>query len=247
MKDQNDLDRRKAAIEEVKELGHQPIVFEDWPSRSLPKETTLITYCEEKVASSDILIIIIDDDISDAMEAEHDAALNSLGEDKIFYYFTTNKKKTLKAMKIREKAKHGYIIKEFESLIELRKEIKRSIASYIDDVIEIKRKKSEILVDEEIKIGSGKEKEYEFELNKGDVVTITCMGNGKFYAGFFNREDYIQRRSAGIGGAFGFNFGDDCPEYTTKVDIPEDDDYYLVLRVSVLSGTTRIRVKVRVT
>lgn len=81
-------------------------------------------------------------------------------------------------------------------------------------------------------------------MEKDDNVTITCTGDENFYACFFPREEYISKRGGGGSGIFGFPFGTDEPQFTEKVTIPSDDDYYLVLRVGVFSGSARVSVKV---
>ena len=241
MKSEEDKERREAITKEIKELGHIPIVFEKWPSRPIPKGASVIDLCRNKVASSDLLFLIVDDDISEAMEEELNAALEFLDSEKIFYYFTKNCKRSSKGDSIWEKAKNGYILKEFTSPTELRKEIKLSIASYMEDALIVKREK-EILIDEEIELESEEEEHLEFELNEGDIITITCMGNDNFYAGFFSREEYIKRRGPNT---FDFSFGSDSPQFTTKGRITEDDDYYFVIRVGFFTGTTTINVKIK--
>ena len=87
MESEEDKMRRVAAKNEITDLGYIPILFEDWPSRPLPGDSDIIEYCMENVKDTDIFIIIVDDEVSQAMDEEHNAALEHLGPKKIFYYF----------------------------------------------------------------------------------------------------------------------------------------------------------------
>lgn len=246
MDSQEDKERRKAAIQEIGELGHNPIYFERLPGRPLKSRQYPIDKCRELVQKADILVAIVDDTVSEGMQAELDEATEFLGEDKMFYYFTDTGERDMKARSLWKSAKRGYILKEFENVHQLRKEMKRSIASYLEDALGVAPKRtSEILTDKVMKLTSGEESEEEFELKRGDIITVTCTADENFYADFLPRDKYVQRRTGGAFGAFGFPFGSDCPQFTKRVQIPEDDDYYLVIRVGVFSGTARIRVKVR--
>lgn len=103
-------------------------------------------------------------------------------------------------------------------------------------------------VDEiEVKLDSGEEWHSEpYELREGDIVTLSCRGNDKFYAGLFPREDYYELRGS-EGGAFGFEFGTDRRGYTERVKVPEDEEYYIVLRVGVFTpGTTTLNVRFKI-
>jgi len=248
MKNHEDNERRAAAIEEIRELGHFPVVFEEWPSRKLPEGSTVVKHCKNEVVSSDIFMIIVDDDVSPAMKAEHKAAIEHIGPGNMFYYFTKKSTRTSAANGLWKRASKGYILKVFETNEELRKEIKRSLASYAKDMLK-RKKTTKILMDKTIKLDADEEFHEEFELEKGDVITITCISEYEFYAGFFPREEYIRRRTSGIFGAFNFELFTNTPEYTKKVKIKEDDDYYLVIRVGVFGGGVfsipKIHVKVK--
>lgn len=246
MDTREDKKRRRAAVEEIEELGHNPVYFERLPGRPLPSDQYPIDKCRELVRKADIVIAIIDDTVSEGMEAELDEATESLGEDKIFYYFTETGERDAKARRLWKLAKKGCIMKEFRNVRQLRKEIKRSIASYLEDALRVAPKKtSEMLMDKVIGLDPDEEWEEEIELERGDIITVTCTADESFYADFLPREEYVQQRTSGVLGSFGFPFGSDCPQFTKRVKIPEDDDYYLVVRVGVFSGTARIRVKVR--
>lgn len=85
-----------------------------------------------------------------------------------------------------------------------------------------------------------------YELQKDDEVTVSCRGDGKFYAGIFDREEYFENRGSEMG-AFGFEFGTDDYGYTEQFTVDEDDDYYVVLRVGVFtSSTVDIQVRLKI-
>ena len=241
MNTKSDLDRRKAAIKEIRELGHIPIAFEEWAGRAI---SDVIEYCNENVKGSDLFVIIIDDTISDAMDAEHDTALNVIGLKKVFYYFTSNGERDKKAENIWETAKHGYLLKEFSNKAQLRREIKKSIASYMEDALKQKRE-SKVIFNETISLKAGREWHKDFSFNSGDIVTITGLSDNAFYAGFFSREEYVNQRKGGFFGGFNFEFDSDKSQYTTREKISQDDDYYLVIRVSSWGDKTTIQVKIK--
>lgn len=80
------------------------------------------------------------------------------------------------------------------------------------------------------------------DIPDGSEVTLSCHGNGRFYAGIFEREDYFERRGA-VGGAFEFEFGEDRSGFTDSF-VADGDDYYIVLRVGVFT-TRPVRIGVR--
>ncbi len=234
--------RRQGAIKQLESLGHTPVYFEGLPGRPFHGDEDVDEKCREMVRESDIFVVIVDDTVSDAMEREIGEARKSLGEGRIFYYFTRNRARDRTATALWNSAKKGYILKEFASPAELQLEIGRSLASYIEDVLASTGPKEKVVLNRLFTLKSEDEEHQEFEFSKGDVVTVTCTADENFYAGLFPREEYVSKR----GTMFGFVFGTDKPQYTTRREIPEDDDYYLVLRVGVFSGTARIRVKVKV-
>ena len=84
------------------------------------------------------------------------------------------------------------------------------------------------------------------DLREGDLVTLSCRGDGRFYAGIYDRTDYHDLRGS-EGGAFGFEFGTDRRGYTERFEVPEDDEYYVVLRVGVFTtGPVTINVRLKV-
>jgi hypothetical protein len=85
----------------------------------------------------------------------------------------------------------------------------------------------------------------ELRLRAGDVVTISCLGSRRFYAGLFDRPTYFERRKAVLG-MFDFAPGSDRPQFTAKEEIAADEWYYLVLRESQLGVNTTIRARLEV-
>lgn len=116
-----------------------------------------------------------------------------------------------------------------------------------NDKLDIKEKTfdeqgSEIIFDDTIKLVPNEEWHYELELNKGNIITITCNGDDNFYADFCSREEYIDR----YGQPFRFPFGSDDSAGTNRYEVEEDDDYYLVIRRSMWSiDPVNIRVKIK--
>lgn len=101
-----------------------------------------------------------------------------------------------------------------------------------------------VLLDREIGLSPGGEWYSEpFSLKAGDVVTVSSTSDENFYAGFFPREAF-HRRYGRRGEPFVFEYGTDSAAYTRRLRIPEDDDYYLVVRVGVFSGAGRVKARV---
>jgi hypothetical protein len=46
------------------------------------------------------------------------------------------------------------------------------------------------------------------------------------------------------GQPFAFEYGTDRAAYTNRVLIPDDDDYYLAIRVRIFSGKARIKIRI---
>jgi hypothetical protein len=101
-----------------------------------------------------------------------------------------------------------------------------------------------VLLDQPIELASGREWYSDpFSLSQGDVVTVSATADENFYAGFFSREEF-HRRYGRRGESFDFEYGTDSAAYTTRVVVPEDDDYYFVVRVGVFSGTATINARI---
>lgn len=76
-------------------------------------------------------------------------------------------------------------------------------------------------------------------LRPGDTVTVSARAVGRFYCGFFQREEYFRLYRA-ANGAFAFRAGGDSPGFTGKFTITSRDEHYLVLRVSVFGKVTSV-------
>jgi len=100
-----------------------------------------------------------------------------------------------------------------------------------------------------ITLGSGKEwHSNAISLVSGNTLTVTVLGNDRFYAALLPREVYVKYRGTGVGRTFGFEFGTDTLSWTDRVRAKEDDDYYLVIRVGAFTpGVTTLRVRWRFT
>lgn len=230
MKDAKDTDRRQAAIEEIRKLGHDPVCFEQLPSRPLPANQDPEKKCIELVRKSDILMAIVDDTVTKVMEAEIDEAYKRLGSDAVILYFTKNQKRDAKAKTLWDSSKKSNILKEFDSTGELRHEIARSIASYLDDAFSKQSSKSEILLSETVILDTGARKAWRYELSKGEILVITCISTLPFLAGFYPRESYIRKRNEGLFGGFSFGNKAEKKSYTEKVKITQNDDYWFVVQ-----------------
>ena len=244
---EDDKRRRKVARSAIEnKAAHIAQCFEKLPGRALPDNLNPVDKCLQMVKESDILMVIVDDTVSSVMNQEIKEAVKSLGQKRIFYYFTANGQRDDKSVALWKQAKKGYILKEFETPEELENLIIQSLSSYVEEVLVKSRYQIEILIDEEVKMRSEEEMEWELEdLKKGEILTVTCKGDENFYAGIFPREEFIRKRSAGIGKTFAFPFGTDKPQYTKKMTIPFDDDFFLIIRVGYFSGTANIEVKVK--
>jgi hypothetical protein len=236
---------RKAAIKEIDEIGHDPIFFENLPVRSFEGDQNACDKCRAMVRNSDLLIAIVDDTISDGMKIEIDEALKMLGEKKIIYYFTNKGMRDSKADEMWEMAKNGYLLKEILTPSALRKEIKKSIASYLEDALKSRKEQSSIIYNESIKLPPDYEFHKSFDLKKGDTITVTCLGTSHFYFGFYPRNEFVTLRKKDMG-MFGFEPGTDDCQFTKEIKIEKNDDYYLVLRRSMWQpDSTEVQVKIK--
>ena len=234
MKTDEDMERREAAIKEIEILGHEAVCFEKLPGRPLPDDKDTKDKCLEMVNESDLLIAIVDDTLTEIMEAEIEEAYKQLGSTRIFLYFTKGTKRDHKAKGLWDSSKNSNILKEFESPDDLKLVIARSIASYLKDAFAKPSKKSSVLLSTKIALQSCNEWSRRFSLSKGDTITITCLANQPFYAGFHSREEFVRRRGAAWHSGFEFGNLNQKKGYTKKMKIKDDDDYYFILRATWL-------------
>lgn len=101
-------------------------------------------------------------------------------------------------------------------------------------------------MDEVAELGKGLERHVQFHLRSNDTITVICGARTKFYAGFFDREEYTSKVNADGPGMFRFEFGSDTKGFTTKSRVESEDDYFLVLRNGVFSPRAQISVQVSV-
>lgn len=180
------------------------------------------------VRSSSLFVCIVGETVTDAMHAELEEAVISLGPARIFYYFLRGpSKRDAQAEELWNRAKNQNVLTQPNTPEELKMEIRRSIASYIEDVMRSPEARAEIPLDKSCKLTAGSELHYRFEFKKGEEVTFTVISDEPIFAGLFSREEYASLRS---GSMFGFAPGTDCRTITRQREIETDDDYYLVLR-----------------
>ncbi len=99
--------------------------------------------------------------------------------------------------------------------------------------------------DKTLRLTPGQEEHFRFFLTEGTLVRWTANSRSRIYAGMFPREEYVGfRGSAGLG-MFGFEPGSDRPARTGKFEVPEDDDYYFVVRKGVLAPESRVEIHIR--
>jgi len=246
MKSKEDMERRKVAIEEIELLGHEVKCFEKLPARPLPGKQQLKDICLELVRQSELVMVIIDDSISEVMEAEIREAFEHHGSSRIFLYFTKDGERDKKAIALRDSSKQSHIMTEFDTPAELKTQIARSIASYLNDAFNKPSPKSIKLLDEEIELHNGERRVWSWSLDKGNVVTVSCLGNQAFIAGFYSRKEFFERRGKGFLGAFDFGRIPEDSGFTDKRRITEDDDYYFVIAAPYLMmGTCSIEIDIK--
>ena len=104
--------------------------------------------------------------------------------------------------------------------------------------------KRSILLDQTIALETGHEWFSDpFHLFTDDLVDVTATADENFYAGFFPREEFVERYGRG-GEPFFFRYGSDRAAYTTRLVVDEEDEFYFVLRVGVFSGKARIHARI---
>ncbi len=245
-----DQERRQAARMEIAEIGHIPNCFEDLPGRRNPDDKNTRDMCLELVKESDLCVAIIDDTVTDIMDAEIKEAMSCLGGNRVFFYFTQHGKRDRKATDLWNSVKNSWIIKQFEGPDQLTKEISRSIASFAGDVLKGATKAQGKLFDNTISLESGSLWHSKIPLKKRDKITITCSSQDvlhQFKAGFYSREEFFERKSTNIFKGFNLGRQSEKPHFTHSARITKDDDYYFVIRVGLcLMGPARIKTEIKV-
>lgn len=243
-----DMERRSAARNEIGKIGHNTNCFEDLPGRRNPDDTDTREMCLALARDSDLLLAIVDDTVTEIMDAEIKEALSSLGENRILFYFTKRGSRDGEATAMWNSIKTSWIVREFEDTNQLRTEISRSIASYAGDVLKTAHAAPKVFFDKTIELGSMQTKFWRWTLKKGTSITITCDSNSiyhQFKAGFYSREEFFKRKPTDIFKGFNFGKNSEKPHYTHKTKVPEDDDYYFVINAGLYFGTARIKIELK--
>jgi len=244
-----DTERRQAARGEITEIGHTSNCFEDLPGRRHPEDRDTREMCLELVRDSDLFLAIVDDTVTDIMDAEIKEAMSSLGEDRILFYFIRHGKRDKKAAALWDSVKQSWIIKEFENTQQLTKEISRSIASFAGDVFKGVVRTSKKLLDDTISLAPGSERVWKLSLNKGLTTTITCTSANvfhKFKAGFYLREEFFKRKPISLFRGFNFGGRTEKPHFTHRARITKDDDYYFIIHMGLyFIGIAQVKVEIK--
>jgi len=246
-----DLERRKAARNEMTELGFVSHCFEDLPGRRNPDDLDTREMCIELVRESDLFLAIVDDTVTDVMESEINEAFDCLGENRIFFYFAKSAKRDQKAKALWNKAKKSWVIKEFEDTGQLTREVSHSMASFVADALEKVPKIPEKSLDAKVILAPGESRSWRLVLKKGDIVTITCTSDSTltpFKAGFYSREEYFDRKPKGLFQMFNFGRVSEKPHFTERRKITRNDDYYFIIRAAwfVIITAAKIKVEIKV-
>jgi hypothetical protein len=98
-------------------------------------------------------------------------------------------------------------------------------------------------MDEVVELSPGQERHIQFRLHAADLFTVTCKARTRFYAGLFGREGYVARVNADGPGIFRFEFGSDKTGFTARLQVEENDQFFLVLRDGLLASRAQIYVQ----
>lgn len=229
MNSKEDEARRKAAIETVREMGHEPVFLEATPARKLRDAADLRTYCRGLVRESHALLLIVDDTVTEPMRDELDEAQKSFGEEHIFYYFTKDGQRDVGAIKVRDRAKESHWIATFGSETELAGAVRRTLGSYVDDALRKSRTRaSETLLetDETVKVGAMHW--WRSLVRTGDRLSATLYGDGRFYAKLCEASQFALLHDDPEN--YGMPFGSDRTSFHLEREVERDDDYYLVVK-----------------
>jgi hypothetical protein len=237
-----DAGRRAAAKAAIEEIGHQAVTFEALPARPLPAGVDPLEQCRILVRGSDVLLAIIDDEVSDAMAAEIEAADDALGQGRVFYYFTRRGRRSSSAAALWEAAKDTNMLAVFESDAQLGAQIKKSVGSYIDDVLRSARRGVRVFLDKDESVAPDALKWWSFELEEGDTVQATLYAPVSFYATVCSADVFAKRLNNRRTGPLAT--GNDKKAHHLELNVDEDGEYYLMIRSSAWqTGATTIHVK----
>lgn len=227
-----DTRRRLVATGTITDLGHVPVFFEAQPARPLPRGTDTWEYLRNLVRGSQILLAIVDDAVTGAMSVELDTANDALGEDRVFYYFTGGERDE-SAQTLWDAVLDSNKLATFSTDAQLGVEIRRSIASYIDDVLQASRTEPEILVNGRETFDANDLKWWPFELEEGDTVDATLTGSGSFYATLVDADGFARLHNNRRGR--GMKTGSEKSAHHFRREVGESGTFYLMVRTSILA------------
>lgn len=224
-----DAERRRAAVETVSGLGHEPVYFEGKAARPLPRGMDALAFCRKLVRDSEILLVLVDDAVTDAMEAELDEAHSRLGEDRVFYYFTRGQKRDPRARSLWNAVKDSNLIATFSSVAELGIAVRKSMASYIDDALRsCETARPKVVLEAAQVVTVGQMRWWNFAFEEGDRMTVDLYGNGRFYAELLTAAQFAKLHSGDA--EYGMSFGNDKSAFHFELEAAVDGDYYLAIK-----------------
>ncbi len=243
MNTESDLARRAAVVRTVRELGHEPVAVEAAPARPLPDGQDLEEYCRSLVRGADALLLVVDDTVSEPMAAELDEAEESLGEERIFYYFSAGTKRDASATRLWSRAKGSNWVATFANDADLVSAVKRTIGSYIDDALARARSaEPEVVLEKRVTVDVGAFVSWRYSFGPGDRFSVDLHGDDRFYARVCTAADYAQLyRNHETGG---MPFGSDRTAFHFEIKVERADDYYLALKRGMWHDDP-VRVEVR--
>lgn len=240
-----DAARRGAARQAILRLGHIPVGFEDLPARQFKGRTGAVEACLRLVRQCQVEIVIVDDEVTDAMEAEIEEARDKIGAERIFYYFTGGAKRRPSAAGLWEAERENAKLATFTTPQELERHIGVSIASFIDDAISGHSMVGNPVKLKPVTMTAGTLQYWEIQADRGDRIVATLTGNDDFYATLVDAAAfariYHNRRSAGM------QTGRERKAHHFDLTVKAAGVYYLMVRSSLLLvGTVTIEPNVRI-
>jgi hypothetical protein len=125
MRTADDLSLRTAARDTVSAVGHQSLGFEDIPPTALPPGQGIDDENLPLVRGSDFVIVVVRDEVTQAMAREVAEARSALGDANLAYFFEKSVGRDRTAEIVLEHARRGYIYGAFGTEAELRSAILR--------------------------------------------------------------------------------------------------------------------------
>jgi hypothetical protein len=224
-----DEKRRRVAVDTISGLGHEPVYFEGKAARPLPRGMDALAFCRKLVRESDVLLAIVDDAVTEAMEAELDEAHAKLGEERVFYYFVRGQSRDSRARSLWNGVKHSNLIATFTTDPELATAVRKSMASYIDDALRARATaRPNVVLDSAQVVTVGQLRWWHHEFEAGDRITVDIYGNGRFYAALLTAAQFAKLHSGDA--EYGMSFGSDKTAFHLELEVEDDGDYYLAIK-----------------